>query len=210
LKNTKLIIFIFKLFPFIYSNIKLNIFNNLENYYNQLEEPYIKFIRYYKKNWLKNTFINFVDLSNQEYFSRTNNYIERFHKSLYDALECIHPKISDLIERYKEYLINLYNKISASFINRIDAEPEKFSIIKDIKNFILKYNNKYKSELTFNNILQSELDLQNIIKNVYDYILDFIYDNNPNNINDAVEEENYIKDGLENSDEINQIDENIL
>lgn len=53
-----------------------------------------KFIKYYKNNRLRNKYIDYSELTKEEYFSRTNNYLERFHKFIFDSLECTHPKIS--------------------------------------------------------------------------------------------------------------------
>ena len=71
-----------------------------------------------------------------------NNYIERFHGIINQALKCYHPKISYLITKYKEYTIKVYNKITSSLVNKIEIKKEKSSNIKDIKQFFIKYNKK--------------------------------------------------------------------
>jgi hypothetical protein len=147
IKNTKILIFIFKLMPFLLKDNKEDLFDKLEDYYTQNNSNYKKFIKYYKKNLLKNIYINYTEFTNEEYFSRRNNYLERFHKHLFDTLECTHPKDSYLVDRYREYVKLLYNKITNSLINKTDEVEKKFSVIDDIINFITLYDKKYKVDL---------------------------------------------------------------
>ena len=68
IKNTKILVFIFKLFPFIAIDERICIFNKLEEYYGKDENTnnYKKYINYYIKHWLNNKYINFIDLDNNE------------------------------------------------------------------------------------------------------------------------------------------------
>ena len=84
---------------------KYELFKNLEEFFKNNEKGYENILNYYKKNWLNNTHLNYVELTNEEYLNRTNNYIESFHLVLNKILNVYHPKISYLIFKYKEYLI---------------------------------------------------------------------------------------------------------
>ena len=96
LKNTKILIFVLKILPFVEPDEKNIFFKKVEEYYKNFEE-YYKLVIYFKKNWLTNKYINFYELENKEYLSRTNNYIERFHGVINQKLDCFHPKVSYLI-----------------------------------------------------------------------------------------------------------------
>lgn len=77
-----------KLFPFLEKETRDNLFTKLEDYYNQSEYKYKSLLKYYKKNWLNNSYINYINLINDEYWNRTNNYIESFHGKLNNMLTC--------------------------------------------------------------------------------------------------------------------------
>ena len=145
-------------------------------------------LAYYKKNWLNNNYINFSELSQEEYINRTNS----FHARLNDKLQCYHPKISYLITKYKEYLVTVYEKIKTSLVNVNNNKYEKFSIIKDIIDFITKYNDKYKSELNINILIQSNGEEMVAINKICDYVLEFFFDIYENEY--IVNENNYINE----------------
>ena len=83
-------------------------------------------------------YVNYYSLTNKEYLNRTNNYLESFHGTFNEILDCFHPKISFMINKYKDYLIEV------SIVNKENIKIEKFSIFEDIRSFISNYNNKYK------------------------------------------------------------------
>lgn len=95
-------------------------------------------------------------------------------------MECTHPKVSYIVDRYKEYVKLLYTKITNSLINKADEVKKKFSVIDDIINFITLYDKKYNVNINFNNILQWNDDLNEIIENVSNKTLELILDNNKN------------------------------
>ena len=72
--------------PFLLQDNKEEIFDKLEDHYSQNNSNYKKFINYYKNNWLINKYLYYIELTYEEYFSRTNNYLERFHKHLFETL----------------------------------------------------------------------------------------------------------------------------
>ena len=142
-----------------------------------MNENYKKLLAYYEKNWINNKYINYVDLAQEEYLIWTNNYLERFQGLLNQSLETIHPKISYLIYKYGVYIKNIYIKITNSLINKIEEKDDKFSVINDILSFMNKYNDKYKTKITFNNILQSSEELVEIIEKANEYCQDITFDN---------------------------------
>ena len=124
IKYTKIVIFLLKIIPYMIGDEKYELFKNLEEFFKNNEKGYENILNYYKKNWLNNTYLNYVELTNEEYLNRTNNYIESFHLVLNKILNVYHPKISYLIFKYKEYLIKIYNKIKDSFVNHIPNEKK--------------------------------------------------------------------------------------
>ena len=177
LKKTKLILFIIKLLPFMEIDNRPDIFKKIEEYISiDDDKNYTKLIKYYNKNWLDNEYINYSELSNDEYLNRTNNYLESFHCTLNQSIDAYHPKLSYLVYKYQLFLINIYDKIKESLISKVYNKEVKFSVIKDIYDFIVKYNKKYKTDLNFNLILQSDDEETNIIYKLADYLLDLFFD----------------------------------
>ena len=91
-------------------------------------------------------------------------------------METYHPKISFLIDKYKEYLISIYNKVKTSLVDKNDPIIKKFSIVNDIILFIKNMNLKYKDGLNLTNILQADHNENEIINKVTNYLLDFYFD----------------------------------
>ena len=118
IKYTKIIIFMLKIMPYMMYDERIELFNNLKDFFYNNEKGYERLLRYYEKNWLKNKYLDYAELTDEEYLNRTNNYIESFHQVLNKTLGVYHPKMSYLIFKYKDYLINTYNKLKESIINR--------------------------------------------------------------------------------------------
>ena len=207
IKNTKIILFIFKIIPFIDIDDRVQLFDKLQEYFSIEDNKFKSFMTYYKKNWLENPYINYTEIGNDEYLNRTNNFLESFHGYMNQKLEWYHRKISYLIEKYSEYLISIYEKIKNSLVNKIRPKIEKFSIIKDITEFIKNMNEKYSDGLNLINILQCDEEDSAIINKVCIYLLEFYFDIDFEESEDANDENPNIKD--ENSDENNSIKENI-
>ena len=144
IKLTKILVFILKLLPFLPHDERENLFKKTEEYFSINSENEKKLLLYFKKNWLKNKYIDYYELSNDEYLSRTNNYVESFHAYLNSILESYHPKISYLIEKYSEYLRNVYLKFKTSLVKNSVLKKEKFSIINDILSFIRNFKKNIK------------------------------------------------------------------
>ena len=73
------------------------------------DNNYYKLMQYYKKQWISNLYINYTEISQNEYLCQTNNFIEKFHRLLNESLEVYHPKISYLIYKFKIYLKSIYS-----------------------------------------------------------------------------------------------------
>ena len=125
IKHTKILIFILKLIPYINIDEREDFFKKLEDFYSIKlnDNKCLKLIKYYRKNWINNSYINYTEISEEEYLFRTNNYLENFHHLLNATIEVYHPKVSYLIHKYKEYLIMLYQKVKESLVK--DTKIEK-------------------------------------------------------------------------------------
>lgn len=86
MKETKLFEFLLKMLPYIKYDNKKNYYKDICNYFTKIDTGFKKFIIYYDKNWINTQFINFDCISQNEYYFRTNNYIENFHRLLNDTL----------------------------------------------------------------------------------------------------------------------------
>ena len=64
-----------KLFPYIDIDEKEQLFKKVEEFYTS-QEKYKRFIKYFKKYWLNNEYLNFIDLTENEYFTRTNTVFD--------------------------------------------------------------------------------------------------------------------------------------
>ena len=122
LKKVKILIFILKLFPYMDIDEKEQLFNKVEEFYTS-QEKYKRFIKYFKKYWVNNEYLNFIELTEKEYLMRTNNYLENFHCLINKSIEVFHPKLSYLIYKYKLFLLGVYEKLKDGFV--INILPKK-------------------------------------------------------------------------------------
>ena len=139
LKNTKILIFMLKIIPFLNIDQRRDLFIQIKDYFKESDGNYSALVNYYEKNWLNNPYTNYCKLTNKEFLNRTNNNQERFHKTLNGLIECYHSKLSFLIDKYNNYIRFFYEKIKKSLINKIEEKVEKFSVVNDILLFIKKY-----------------------------------------------------------------------
>ena len=176
IKHTKILIFILKIIPFMKIDEKKLVFKKIQDFYEEdKNNKYYSIIKYYKKNWINNPYINYYELSKEEYYNRTNNYLESFHHVLNNMIEVFHPKLSYLISKYKNYLINIYIKLKESLINNVPNKRQNFSIINDILNYLKCYNLKYKTDLNIHIIIQGDESDNAIITKVCNYILNLFF-----------------------------------
>ena len=176
IKNTKLLIFLFKTLPFIESDNKSIFYDQIKNFFSKLDNQYDKFITYFEKNWYNSKYIYLDAINQKEYLYRTNNYIENFHKQLNEEIEGFHPKISYLVDKLKLFTIKGYQFYIESIINKKEEKYEKYSIINDILNFIAKFNKKYHISLNANMIIQGEGETISDIDNVCKKVLELLFD----------------------------------
>lgn len=105
-------------------------------------------------------------------------------------------KISYLISKYKNYLINIYEKVKSNLVcNNCPINNKKFSVVDDIFKFIKNYNNKYHSNININLIIQANDDEKSIIYKVCNYILDMFYDLDGDEDEHEVEDSSIKTDG---------------
>jgi hypothetical protein len=69
LSTTKILLFVLKIFPFLRLDDKIEVFDKLEELFLNSENKYRKMIAYYKKNWLKKNYINYTDISEEEFIN---------------------------------------------------------------------------------------------------------------------------------------------
>ena len=208
LKNTKILIFMLKLIPFLNIDKRSDLFNKIKEYYKEPDGNYSTLVNYFEKNWINNPYINYCELTNKEFLNRTNNYQERFHKTLNSLIECYHPKLSFLIDKYKNYIRFVYEKIKKSLINKIEEKVEKFSVVNDILLFIKRYKDLYNTDIDIINIIQNNNEVNDIIEKVCNYMLENLNDfsfvgkeNEENDYNDndlSIDTENEIKEESNN------------
>ena len=98
------------------------------------------------------------------------------HKLINDTLECYHPKISYLISKYKDFLINVYQKINNSLVIKIESKTESFSVVKDILNFFKHLKQKYNEKINLNYILQGDEETKEIINKACNYLIEMFFD----------------------------------
>lgn len=131
------------------------------------------------------------------------------------SLDVYHPKISYLVEKYKTYLIKIYDNIKENFINPKEKKIEKFSVVKDIIRYISNYNKKYGTKIEIINIIRGQKEENEIITNITKYLLDFMFDigleeNNENEQDNNMEESHeYMKDYEDNDIIINSLEHEI-
>ena len=99
LPTTKILLFVLKILPFLRFDDKIEVFDKLEELFLNSENKYRKMIACCKKNWLNNNYINYTDISEEEFINRTNNYLESFHGQMNQLLQYYHPKLSYLLDK---------------------------------------------------------------------------------------------------------------
>ena len=175
-KNTIIIAFILKIFPYIPKILRDEYIKNLERHINYLEdESYKSLLRYFRKNWLNNKYFSFSEISDEDIIKRTNNICESFHRSINNSISHYHPKIGFLLIKLKEYINKSYKQYIDHLIKNINIKVEKPNIAEDIYEFLYKYNNKIKSNINIYNFIanfdQFKDDLNNLIKKFIIYPL---------------------------------------
>lgn len=121
LNNTKLLIFSFKISPFILNKKKPDFVKEIYNYFLSIEKDYKTFIKYFHTNWENSQFLDFEVLSDGTINNRTNNIFEAFHHKINSAIGYSLPKLSAIIDKLKIFSIQYYHKyINELFTKDID------------------------------------------------------------------------------------------
>jgi hypothetical protein len=149
LKNTKIIVFTCKIYPFILEENKSSFINSLYEYANSLGGEFKNFIKYFKKNWEKSNFLNFDVISKGDYINRTNNFAESFHNKLNSIIEIPHPRISILVEKLIQISKDYYYKYVNKLFNNEDKNISNANIYNDIWNFLDIFLKKYQYNINF-------------------------------------------------------------
>lgn len=120
IRHIKILIFLLKIIPYINIDWRKEFFKKIEDFYSIKlnDQKYCKLIKYYKKYWISNPYIDYSEISQEEYLLRTNNFF------INESIEVYDPKVSYLIHKYKEYFINIYNKVKESLIKDIQIKLE--------------------------------------------------------------------------------------
>jgi hypothetical protein len=117
IENTKIIVFSFKLYPFILMKNKKNFIKGVYEYATSCDLQYKTFINYFKKNWENSSFLNFDIMPNGVLQYRTNNLIEAFHHKINNLVEYNHPRVSILVEKLKDLSIQYYQNYVGKLFN---------------------------------------------------------------------------------------------
>ena len=135
----------------------------------------LNFFLYFENNWKNNNLLKFHSFSEEKYNFRTNNYLERYHLLLSEIIENFHPKIPFFLDKIKIIIQNYYNDYISDITNLNKKEIYQFDIRKDIVNFILNFQKKYKNRINFLELIQMEIrDLVSLSKTVYNF-LDIVF-----------------------------------
>lgn len=95
--------------------------------------------------------------------------MEIFHHLLNQQIEVYHPKLSYLSAKYKFFIIKAYNKFIESLIKEIPNIINKFTIIKDLNEYLSCYNKKYSEKINLHLNIQSKEEDFEIINKITTY-----------------------------------------
>ena len=173
INNTKIILFAFKIYPFILKNQKKDFILGVYDFAIKHGKDYKYLIKYFKKNWESSDFLNFDVLTNGIIYNRTNNIIECFHNILNKLIGTCHPRISILVEKLSEFSIIYYRRyIEKLFIDNSNKNYSQ-NIFNDILNFLTEFLEKYNNKIDIKLLIQ---DTGNTKKSLID-ITNKIFEN---------------------------------
>ena len=192
-KNTILIAFILKLFPYIPTGLRDEYLEKIRIYIKDLDKSYTKLLNYFEKNWINNKFFKFSEISDADIIKRTNNICESYHRHLNNIISHYHPKIGYLLIKLKEYITSTYNKYQESLYKKIDLDIEKINIYEEIYAFLNKYKNLVKENIDINNLKNNLSVFKDELELLFKKFLEVLYD----------EKDNFFSDFFENNDKEN-------
>ena len=204
IKVSKILLFILKLMPYIQYDEIIGLFSKIEQFYNN-NDKYIIIIKYYKKTWLKITYLNYDEITQNEYLNKTDN-LQNFYHLLNHQLEFFHPKLSYLVEKYKFFIKNVYIKIKESLVKEIPNKNNKLSIIDDIYNYLSSYNKKYSEKIDIHKIIQVNNKEFDIINKITKYLTELFFNLDYGNEDDKLSKNNNVSNSDDNNNK-NNLDE---
>ena len=205
IKDTIILIFAYKIYCFIPKNY----LDDIELKFKEKKE-YEHFIKYFKKNWAGNKFLDIQYINRKENLEKTNNTCELFHRNLINIIDSYHPKIEYFVDKIKNYTINIFQSSEKDLVLINDKESINKNIYENIFSYVKKIFNKYKIPITFNLLIQLDKsetqDLYNISMNAINCFLNF-KNGIDLNLNDIEHSENNNNDIFQ---ELNNIEPEII
>lgn len=177
-KNTMILAFILKSYPFIKDERREEYCNMIDTYCNSLKGNYIKLNKYFNKYWRNCKLFNFTNLDNDKIKIRTNNIIESFHRKINHEIEHYHPKTSFLIEELKRITKTYYMEYIDNLSSIKNSENEKHYIAQDIFRFIKNFVDLNKANFHLDNLVQYLDNDKNNFTNLMISILETVGDFN--------------------------------
>ena len=153
INNTKIIIFAFKIYPFIKEKYREKFLNDIKDFIIKMDNFLI----------LEGTGDNVIR-------KRTNNTAEGFHRYFNTKIEAYHPKISYFVSKLKEVTIENYNKFLKNKIIDLKQEIKKYNIFNDIYKFIKDLSRNNNFSINFNDLSEkirnNEITFSEIINDI--------------------------------------------
>ena len=196
LNKTQLIIFCFKIYPYILEEEKKEFLSKIKNHFENVNQKFKNFFDYFIKNWQNNNLLNFHYFSQEKYNFRTNNYLERYHLLLNEIIENYHPKLPFFLDKMKNIIKNYYNDYIIDLTNAQDVNIYQYDITKDMVDFIVKFQQKYKKKINSDDIIQFQnSEIIELSKSVYKF-LDIVFgiENNKDSENLLLQNYNDLSD----------------
>ena len=174
-KYTRLLIFCLKIYPYLVDEEQNNFLKEIKEYFNKIDDKYSEFFLYFDKNWKNNNLLRFQYFSEEKYLFRTNNFLERYHLLLSEIIENFHPKLPYYLDKIKNIIQSYYTDYIDNITKINKKEIYQFDIRKDIVNFIVNFQKRYKKKINFIGLVQMNIeDLVGVSKIVYNF-LDIVF-----------------------------------
>ena len=174
INNTKILIFAFKVYPFIKEKERDKYLEDIKDFIMKIEtkkDKYLKFYLYFLKYWKNSNFLIFEGKGDKVIRKRTNNTAEGFHRYFNTKIEAYHPKISYFVSKLKEVTVEYYNKFLKNQIIELKQENKKYNIFNDIYEFVKDFIHKNNFSINFNDFSKT---IQNNENSVSEIIIDIV------------------------------------
>ena len=162
------------MYPFIHENYREEYVEKLEEFVKSKDLRFVKFFKYFKKNWISNKNFYFHKISGENYERRTNNICESFHSTINRQLHVNHPKVSYLVDKLKYFSREAYQKYNMAMIGKFGDIDTSYNLSKDIYDFIKNFHKKYSTGFNItmleDNINEEKSNLIDICKKFLDLV----------------------------------------